>query len=255
MIMEAIPGEPMLALMLRRLMSIFWAPAAMARAQAQLHKLPTRGFPHFDKPFLHRRLAELRQAIANYDLSGLMPGLGWLRRYRPNLADAPCVVHLDFHPTNLIFHRWCFRGVVDWCESDLGDRHADLAVSLLLIDSTPLDNLTLRQGLVSRLGRYLLREFYLRTYRRILPIHGQRLRYYLAWAALARLARWGMWLRDSPLITGSKPSAVIHVTDEAIGFLEDYFETITGVAIHLRASQHRRAVRSTDLVLTRHISH
>src|SRR5262249_34870846 len=119
MLMEAFPGETMLALVVRRFVPIFWGSALMARAQAQLHSLPYNGFPAPEKPFLPRRLAELRQIVYEYNLSRLLPGLSWLNRYRPQPEESPCIVHLDFHPANVIFHRWKCRGIVDWCESDV----------------------------------------------------------------------------------------------------------------------------------------
>jgi aminoglycoside phosphotransferase (APT) family kinase protein len=243
MLMEGIPGRSMLSLLLDRFTSIFWAPARMAKAQARLHELPTAGFPASPSPFLDRRLRELTQIIDEYDLPGLIPGMEWLHAHRLPPAEPPRIVHLDFHPANLIFESGRCRSVVDWCESDLGDRHADLAASLLLIDSTPLPDLSFIRQMTVRIGRFMLHNRYLRAYRRILPVDKNRLRYFLACATLRRLARWGMWLRDGPLITGSKPSALGYVTPQLIGFLENYFHKHTGVSIRLESSPRARRLR------------
>jgi aminoglycoside phosphotransferase (APT) family kinase protein len=243
MLMEAIPGQTMLELLLQRIVSILWAPARMAEAQAYLHGLPTSGFPGSTKPFLQRRLGELRQIIREYNLYGLTPGFEWLEAHRPDPLEPPKIVHLDFHPANLIVQDGRCRGVVDWCESDLGDRHADLAVSILLIESTPLPDISLARRVAVLAGRSMLRNRYLRAYRRIMPVDDDRLSYFLGWATLRRLARWGMWLRDSPLITGSKPSALSHVTPDLIACLENYFRKRTGVAVQLEAPLRRHPPR------------
>jgi aminoglycoside phosphotransferase (APT) family kinase protein len=237
MIVKAIPGKTMLSLMLEYFPSIAWAPARMAEMHAYLHRLPTAYFPGVTaEPFLKRRLCEIREFIRDYSLSGLIRGLKWLEEHQVGVCEPPSIVHLDFHPANLMVQGRQCGAVLDWCESDVGDRHADLAVSIVLINSTPLTGLSFWQRAATIGGRSLLRDYYLASYRRRLPVDNERLHYYLAWAILRRLARWGTWLRDSPLVTGSKPSALGHVTPDLIAVLEDYFLTETGISIRLDTS-------------------
>jgi aminoglycoside phosphotransferase (APT) family kinase protein len=202
-VMDLIPGQTMLAALLHRFTDIWWVPAHMARMHAALHALPSRDFPCPLAPFLPRRLRNLRRLICKYDLKGLAPGLDWLAAHQPDPAEAPSILHLDFHPMNLLFDGNRCRGVLDWCESDVGDRHADVAATLLLLDTAPVVGITVVQRLACLTGRSMLRRRYLRAYRRSFPIDRGRLRYFKAWAALHRLCRWGTWVRAGPGITGS----------------------------------------------------
>lgn len=244
MVMEALPGGTMLARMLSFFPAIVWEPLRLAAMHARLHRLPTEGFPVSSRPFLDRRLTELHSAIRDYALPGLRPGLRWLEARRPRTREAPTILHLDFHPANLIVAAGKCRGVIDWCEADVGDRHADIAATLLLIDSAPLKDLSRAQCAVTPIGRWLLRHLYLEAYQRLLPIDRHRLRYYLAWAALRRLARWGTWLRESPLTTGAKPTVLQYVTPDSVGYLENYVYRQTGVEVRLGVRRHALALWS-----------
>jgi aminoglycoside phosphotransferase (APT) family kinase protein len=233
MVMTLVPGQTMLAALLQRFTDILWAPAHMAEMHARLHALPATNFPRPPNAFHERRLRDMRRLIRAYHLDGLTPGLQWLQAHQPNAPAVPSILHLDFHPMNLLFDHGRCRGVLDWGESDVGDRHADLAATLLLLDTAPLEGMTVAQRLASLAGRSMLRRRYLRAYRRFFLIDRARLRYFKAGAALYRLCRWGTWLRASPLITGSKPSIMRFVTEEQIAILEGYFRRHAGVTVRL----------------------
>jgi aminoglycoside phosphotransferase (APT) family kinase protein len=233
LVMDLVPGQTMLAALLARFTDIWWAPAHMAAMHARLHGFPAADFPSPPGRFLERRLREMRRLLHEYELDGLTPGLDWLQGRRPEPPEVPSILHLDFHPMNLVFDRGCCRGVLDWCEADVGDRHADVASTLMLLDTAPLEGITAAQRLAALAGRSMLRRRYLRAYRRFFPIDRARLRYFKAWAALQRLCRWGTWLRAGPLITGSKPSVMRFVTPEQIALLERYFQHQAGVPVRL----------------------
>jgi aminoglycoside phosphotransferase (APT) family kinase protein len=233
LVMEMIPGRTLLADLLSHFTHILSAPAAMAETQATLHTLPTEGSPCPAGPFLDRSLEKLRQLVREYGFAHLKPGVDWVMANRPGPPPLPSIIHLDYHPLNLIFAEGPCQGVLDWCEADVGDRHADIAVTLLLIDSTRLQGISPLQRLASLIGRVMLRNRYLRAYNRLLPIDKDKLDYYLAWATLNRLSRWGTWLFAGPLSTGSKPSVMHNITSEGIQFLRHYFQKHTGVAIGL----------------------
>jgi len=142
-------------------------------------------------------------------------------------------VHLDFHPINLMFEHDQCRGVLDWCDADVGDRHADVAVTLTLIRTAPVAVASFRQRLATWPGRWLLYRRYLRAYRRLLPLDDGKLSYYMAWAALRRLCRYGTWLRAGPQITGSKPACLGLLRRDRIDVLRRCFWEQTGVQVRL----------------------
>lgn len=232
MLMEQVPGQTLLEVLLHNFTTIWWAPAAMAETQARLHQLPPpRSAP--SQPWLSRQLAALEEAVQEYRLYGLAPGFDWLDNHQPAPLAEECLIHLDFHPINLIFEGKSCQAVLDWSEADVGDRHADLAATLILIDSAPIDLSKLRQRLATAMGKILLGRWYLRAYRKQLPVDADRLRYFLAWAAFRRLCTWGKWLRAGPQVTGYKPAALQSVRPDRIVFLRQAFEKRTGVAIKL----------------------
>jgi aminoglycoside phosphotransferase (APT) family kinase protein len=96
------------------------------------------------------------------------------------------------------------NAVLDWSESDVGDRHADIAATLVLIRSAPVELPRIRHKIAALVGKHLLEHWYLQTYRKHVPIDDHRLHPYLAWAALRRLCAWGRWLHAGPLITGGQ---------------------------------------------------
>jgi hypothetical protein len=83
-------------------------------------------------------------------------------------------------------------------------------------------------------GSVLVRRFYLRAYRLQREIDPERLRYYVALAALRRLTRWGMWRRESPQITGCKPAAMTLLADGGQVAIEECFRRCSGKAPRLR---------------------
>lgn len=242
MLMEWIPGRTLLDLLFRQPWRILRGPGRMAQLHARLHQLPVRDFPGPPGPFLDRHLAMLRMQIETYNLPGLLPGLDWLQEQRPPPEAAPSIVHLDFHPINLLFQGLHGQAVLDWSDADVGDRHAGVAVTLVLIECTQVDGGSLWRKLSSWPGRILLYHLYRRAYEALLPLDDQRLRYYLAWAALRRLGRYGMWLRAGPDVTGSKPTCLRYLNREGIDALRRCFQRHTGVAVDLET--HRPQLRS-----------
>ena len=233
MLMEALPGRPLVELLLHRPWRIWGGPAQMADVHARLHRLTTDGFPASPEPFLGRRLAEMEGLIDEYRLRGLRPGLDWLRSHRPAEPRRPSIIHLDFHPLNLMFDQDRCSGVVDWCECDVGDRHADIAATLVLFWSAPVEIPTYLQRLIAWPGRSMLRRRYLRAYRRHLSLNRRTLAYYVAWAALRRLCGWGRWLRAGPCSTGSKPSVLRYLSPESVGVVGQCFHQWSGVPVSL----------------------
>jgi aminoglycoside phosphotransferase (APT) family kinase protein len=233
-IMEHVPGETLLDRLRGNCLRILEVPARLAEAHRRLHALPPDGPAVPPGPFLARHLAELRRTIGDYDLPDLKGALRWLEAHRPAETTSPRLLHLDFHPVNLIVRDddgVC--AVLDWSEADVGDVHADLATTLLLLRHGPLEDLSFRERLLLPATRWFLARRYLKVYRRGTVLDPERLDYYLAWACLRRLAMYGMWLRAGPQSNGSKPCAVRRVTPAHVRDLQCCFARLTGVMPHL----------------------
>src|SRR5262249_1748126 len=213
----------------QRFRLFLWVGEVLAESHLQLHALPSEDFPSKCGPFLDRRLDKLRTVIREHDLQGLESGMVWLLAHRPPPADCPRILHLDFHPVNLVVHDEQVAAVVDWSEADVGDVHADVAPTLVLLESAPVTTRTFAQGLLAPPARWILRRRYLVTYRRHSPLNPTLLRYYIALASLRRLAVFGAWLHDGPETTGFKASSIEYVTSHQTRALQRCFQRASGV--------------------------
>jgi aminoglycoside phosphotransferase (APT) family kinase protein len=234
LVVERIAGRTMFETIARRPWHVWAAPVRMARAQAALHALPAAGFPAPARPFLARELARLRALIAEHGLHGLAPGLDWLRANRPPEPRSPSVVHLDFHALNLIVGPGRL-GVLDWADADVGDVHADVAASLVVIDCTRDTHKGGWARPLADLWRCAFRKWYLDAYRARRPLDEATLAYYRAWAALRRLCCYGGWLAAGPCASGCKPAALGHLTPTYLDALRRYFTEHTGVEVQFEA--------------------
>jgi aminoglycoside phosphotransferase (APT) family kinase protein len=235
LLMEWVEGETMFDWLARDYLAFLpgGAPWQMADLHARLHRMPAGDLPGSERPFLDRELEAIEAAVAGHGLSGLAAGLEWLRERRPADAEPPCLLHLDLHPKNIVVRGWRCVAVLDWSESDVGDRHADVAMALLHMKTAPVENASGLTRLMLPIGRFLTRMMYYNGYRRRLPIDPGRLRYYQAWAALRRLARFGRWVCVGPHVNGYKPDARRHICRRHVADLERYFERYSGVAVRL----------------------
>ena len=137
LVMRHVAGETLLRHVVRKPWSLWSCPARMARMQARLHGLPLDGFPALDGCLILRRLDEMQTIIRAYDLEHLLPGLDWLAVHRPEPPAQKCIVHLDYHPLNLIHTATGELVILDWCEADMGDIHADVGTTLALMEYLP----------------------------------------------------------------------------------------------------------------------
>jgi aminoglycoside phosphotransferase (APT) family kinase protein len=235
MIMEMLPGRNLLREMLRRFWRIAHAPIEMAEMQARLHQLPTEGFPSPEEDFLSRELIDLQDIIDDYGLHGYQAGLDWLRRHRPKPLASPSIIHLDFHPVNMMCRWRRCTGIIDWSDADVGDRHADVATTLTLIQAAPtaIGN-NWWQRFITVPGRWLFQKSYLFAYNWRLPLDNRRLAYYLAWASLRRLCHRERWMRGSPEITGCKPCFIRYLRLERAQVLLHCFHHNTGIALSVK---------------------
>jgi len=231
LVVERMPGPTLLGAMLGKPWLLFHFPSLLARTHARLHALPPDGFPAPPGPFLERHLGETRAAIARHGLRGLLPGLDWLHARRPPEPASPSILHLDFHPLNLIARADGSLGVLDWTYADRGDPHADVATTLLILDCFPAATRNPWHRLCLVVGRPVVRWCYRRAYARLRPLDEGRLAYYRAWSALRHLVRYGSWLRAGPEANGCKCSLVEHAGPGLLTTLCHYFRRWAGVEV------------------------
>lgn len=235
MLIEQVPGPTLYHHLLARPWLIVPIPIWMAELQYRLHELPTDRFPPPETPLLARSLAEMSRLIVQYHQPDLEAGWQWLDTHRPAEPDNPSILHLDFHPRNIICGPGRALTVVDWLTADWGDRHADVATTLLILETGPVTETSYLEALAAPLGRWCFRRWYRKAYERRQALDPARLRYYLAWAALRRLVHYARCFGAGPEITGAKPSLRKHLTRAHVQTLEDLFAREAGVAVRLRA--------------------
>ena len=102
LLFEQAPGRTLFETLLYQPWRFCRGPAKMAAAHARLHALPIDRFPAPAGPFLPRRLEEMRQLIREYGLNGLQPGWTWLAEHGPEAPRSPSILHLDYHPVNIV---------------------------------------------------------------------------------------------------------------------------------------------------------
>ncbi len=233
LIMKRICGPTLLHSLLRRPWRLIHGPVEMAQLHARLHRLPTRGFPDLAGCLLTRRLEEMATAIDEYGLQGLQPGLDWLLLHRPAAPSTARILHLDFHPLNLVVDQNGSLVVLDWNEAEIGDPHADVGTTVMLMDCLPPVRVTSLQRLSILAGQPIFCFQYLRTYRQQMPLDEETLAYYRAFAAFRRLCNYGRWLQDGPQISGNKASMLKCITAGHCGVLERYVRKWSGTDVRL----------------------
>lgn len=234
LLMECLPGRTLLDLMLNQPWRIFTGPGQLAADQVRLHELAPDGFPELPLPFPDCQLEEIREQVERFDLGGLRAGLKWLDQRHPGPSPDPRILHLDYQPVNVLYHRGQCSGVLDWSESAVGDREADVAATLVLLQTAPVELSNPFHRVCTLSGRWLLWRLYRYGYRNRLPLDLERLSYYMALTALRRLARWGTWLRGSPCLTGYKPCSARYISTRRVRLLRHCFARHAGVTVDLK---------------------
>jgi hypothetical protein len=233
LIMERIPGPTLVEWSLAYPWTVVRMGRQLAQMQTRLHKLPADGFPCPAEPLLDRSLREMEDTIGEYALPSLTPALNWLRGNRPDNPAFPRILHLDFHPRNLIHRGGQPPAVLDWDTADVGDPHADIGTSVVFLHCAPNIARNRWQRFLMAVGQVILEKVYLFACRRRMELDQRKLAYYQAWAVLRRLCRCCRCLIDGPRAMGIKPSWVQHVDHEHLAQLCAHFRRITGVAVTL----------------------
>jgi aminoglycoside phosphotransferase (APT) family kinase protein len=246
LVSEQAEGESFSDYLYRHPWRILDLPYSMGRLHAELHQIPINPALQKSTPFLERQLGQIERLIEENSLRELGPGHSWLRAHQPTTHEPPALLHLDYHPLNLLYDGAVGFTVLDWSQIDVGDRHADVAVAKMFMDCMQIRRPGWWQGFNFWGGRVLLRSGYIAGYRRCLPLDSDRLAYYCAWAALRRLCMYGACLKIRTTISWWKPASLGNLSQEHIDSFCRYFKRVTGVPITLSVSATTPAPAARD---------
>jgi aminoglycoside phosphotransferase (APT) family kinase protein len=176
--------------------------------------------------------------IRDFGLNGLALGWKWLAAHLPPAPAKTSILHLDYHPMNMLCGWFPALSVIDWTEADVGDLHADVATTLMLIACCSAGEPNAWERLTLPIARTFVSRWYLRSYRKRIHLDAKILAYYQALAALKRLCGYGRWLEASPLSTGCKPASLRYLNASHVQGLQAYFRRFAGVSVSLLPPQY-----------------
>lgn len=143
-------GEPLVRAMQRRPWRIARLGAAFARTQLQIHRIAAPVALRDGAPDSWLRDGEVSE-----------PAL--IERLRALPVAVDTLVHLDYHPLNVLASDGRITAVIDWTNGAAGDRRADIARTASLTLLAPLSPGPLRP--VQEIARRVFVRAWWRTYR------------------------------------------------------------------------------------------
>jgi len=210
------------------------------RAQARLHGLSsgTDRQPAFvcsavtnDAPLLDRLLGLISERIEQGPLPGLKDALARLQDGAGRYRDAAgSIVHMDYHPQNVLVRGVRVTGVIDWVNADCGDRHLDAATTSVILASTAMEHPRwMRESPAGNFLRATFAAMYMPLYHAAMPMDLARFRYCQGVAALLRLSMFGMMRTRGAEAMSFRPEAIANVTPPAVRILSRYAARKIGV--------------------------
>jgi len=224
---------------------------SFVRTHSKLHKLDAastelREIPHayipIDgytsvSPLLDRVLAIIANRVENGPLPGLREALNLVTERAPKFRHSrDALVHMDYHPLNVMVSGTRVTGVIDWVNTDVGDRHLDAAMTAVILSSSALEQPRwMRDNLVGNGLRASFAALYMPLYHAMAPMDFERFRYCQAVAALLRLSMMGMMRARGPEAVGFRREAIDEVTPAVVRLLTRYATRKSGAAVRLDA--------------------
>lgn len=252
LIMERSQGGPLLQLKSfpRALKTFSLAFFAFVRAHVALHRLDphlvgldqlpprfgfARGTASSSTRLLERALDTIAMRVEEGPLPALKPMLEWARAHAWRFPCAhDSILHLDYHPQNAVVSGLRVTGIIDWVNTDLGDRHLDTATTSAILASSTMERpIWMRRNPIGNTLRKTFTSLYLALYHVMAPLDFERLRYYQAVAALLRLSMFGMMRTRGPESVGFRPEAIVEITPAVTSVLSRYAARKSGVAVSL----------------------
>ncbi len=255
-VMERLAGGPMLTVRsFPEAFKTFSLPFfSFVRAQARLHKLDPadaglRDIPHTfigraaresaapseESPLLDRVLATIAARVADGPLPGLRDALNSVTERAQLFREAPpSIVHMDYHPLNVMVRGMRVTGVIDWANADVGDRHLDAAMTAVILSSWALETPRwMRDNIVGNSLRASFAAMYVPLYHAMAPMDLRRFRYCQTVAALLRLSLYGMMRTRGPESVGFRAEALTEITPPAVRALTRYASRKAGTQVRL----------------------
>lgn len=223
---------------------------AFVRAQVRLHRIDASGAAAAGLPracsdpstpptaaLLDRILAIVAERVASGPLPGLADALASLRERAARFRIAPeALVHMDYHPQNVIVRGLRVTGVIDWVSADCGDRHLDAATTSAILATSAMEHPRwMRDNAAGNSLRALFAALYFPTYHALARMDLERFRYCQAVAALYRLSTFGMMLARGPEAVGFRAAAIVNVTPDVMRLLSRYTARKADVPVTLAA--------------------
>ena len=222
---------------------------SFVRTQARLHKLDPssaglreipRSYAPIDgaganSPLLDRVLAIIANRVETGPLPGLREALNLVTERAARFRLSPeSLVHMDYHPQNVMVDGVRVTGVIDWVNTDVGDRHLDAAMTAVILASSAMENpWWMRDNVVGNGLRTSFAALYMPLYHAMAPMDFERFRYCQAVAALLRLSMLGMMRARGPEVVGFRREAIAEVTPAVVRLLSRYATRKSGAAVRL----------------------
>lgn len=221
---------------------------SFVRAQVRLHRMNPRdaglrdiprayetGLTAPGTPMLDRALAIIANRVDKGPLPGLRDALGRLvaRAGAYRVAESS-LLHLDYHPRNVVVRGTHLSGVIDWVNTDVGDRHLDAAMTAAILSSSAFERPRwIRDNPVGNSLRFSFASLYVPLYHAMNRLDFERFRYCQAVAAMLRLSMMGMMRARGPEAEGYRPEAMSEVTPAVVRLLSRYAERKSGERVRL----------------------
>jgi len=218
------------------------------RAQVRLHHLDLRktGLDEIPRaympegadrgaPLLDRMLMIIEQRVIEGPLPGLKEAHARLASQATQFRAAPLsVVHMDYHPQNVVVEGFRVTGVIDWVNTDIGDRHLDAAMTAAILSSSAMEHPRwMRDNIAGNSLRTLFTSLYIPLYHAMAPLDFERFRYCQAVGSLLRLSMLGMMRTRGAETVGFRPEAIGEVTPAVVKLLSRYAARKSGASVGL----------------------
>lgn len=175
-------------------------------------------------PLLERILASIASRVERGPLPWLGPALQWARTESLKFRDSvTSVLHMDYHPLNVLVAGARISGIIDWVSAESGDRHLDAATTSAILSCHSMENPPwLRDNLAGNSLRRFYNGLYVALYHTMMPLEFARLRYYQGLASIYRLSTLGMMRSRGAESVGYRAEAVSEVTAPVLQLLARY---------------------------------